>query len=152
VSLGVSYRFRVRAIDAAGNQSAWAEAAGTTVSAVDDRSSAVVLSGTTSRAATPNTWHTTETLAKSPSARLKMTFTGRWIAVVGPLNKYRGKADVYVDGLFIKTLDMYRVVTTSRRLAFTRAFLTSGQHTIELRPLGTSTHPFFGLDAFVIVR
>ena len=147
------YTFRVRAVDAAGNWSAWAVSANTTrIHPVDDRSSAVVRYGSWLRRASDSAWRTTVTGSSRAGARLSMTFTGHGIAVVGPKNPHRGKARVYIDGVYIKTINMKTASWTSRQVAFTQNFAAGGRHTISVRVVGTGTYPLFTLDAFVVAR
>ena len=148
-----SYRFRVRARDTADNWSAWAETpAMSLVHPVDDRAASVVRSRGWVRPPNATAWRGTETGSRTPGAHLRMTFTGRAIAVVGPRNKYRGKARLYVDGVLITTLNMRSAVSRSRELVFARSFGASGTHTIMLVALGSGRAGFFGLDAFIVLQ
>jgi hypothetical protein len=81
-----------------------------------------------------------------------MTFTGHAVAIVGPKNPQRGRARVYIDGVYITTINMRSASWTSRQVAFTRSFATAGRHTISVRVVGTGTYPQFRLDAFVVAR
>jgi hypothetical protein len=58
-----------------------------------------------------------------------MTFTGREIAVIAPKGPKRGKAKIYVDGVYIKTISL-RATSSPAGVVFTRAF-GSGTHTIK---------------------
>ena len=150
---GTSYRFRVRAQDTAGNWSPWAEsAAQTRLYVVDDRSSAVSYSGTWSRKSYTYAVKRTLTRSRVPRSRATMTFTGQGIAVVGPRTAYRGRMDLYIDGIFVKTLNMHAKPYGSRRVVFSRHWSTIGTHTIRLRVRSGSTYPLVELDAFLVDR
>jgi subtilisin len=153
VAFAALYSFRVRAIDAGGHWSPWAQAVNPTVIyPVDDRNSSVVRHGTWSRRASATAWRTTLSCSRTAGASLAMTFTGRGVAVVGPTNPQRGKARVYLDGVYVTTVDMKSAAWTSRHVVFARSFSTGGTHVITLRAVGTGTYPLFCLDAFVVLR
>ena len=61
----------------------------------------------------------------------------------------RGKADVYVDGAFVQTVDLYSATTTAQAIVFRRNWTTSGAHTIEIRVQGTAGRPKVDVDAFI---
>jgi subtilisin len=145
------YRLRVRAVDTAGHWSPWAEAT-TRVHPVDDRSPSITRTASWARAWSSSAFRQTETGSNRLGANLRMTFTGRYVAIVGPTNPYRGKAKVYIDGVYTTTLNMRSAASTSRRVVFARSFPSSGTHTISLVPVGTGAYPLFRLDAFVILR
>jgi hypothetical protein len=153
VKFDIPYRFRVRAQDAAGIWSPWVEgAAPTRIHPVDDRSRAIARSGYWLRRASASAWRTTVTGSRRAGATLAMTFTGHGIAVVGPKNPQRGKARIYIDGVYIQTINMRSAAWTSRQVAFTRYFPKGGTHKISVRVVGTGTYPLFRLDAFVVSR
>ena len=147
------YRFRVRAVDAAGNWSPWAERASTTrIHPVDDRNGAVYRSSSWVRRTSSSAWRTTLIDSRSAGARVSLTFTGREIAVIAPKGPRRGKARIYVDGVYIKTIGLRATSYAGRQVVFTRAFPTSGRHTITVRVVGTGTYRLVRLDAFVVSR
>jgi hypothetical protein len=148
-----SYRFRVRAVDAAGNWSPWAERSTTTrIHPVDDRNKAVYRSSSWVRGTYSSAWQTTVIASRSAGARVSLTFTGREIAVIAPKGPKRGTAKIYIDGVYIKTINLRATSSLSRQVVFTRAFPSSGTHTITVRVVGTGTYPTVRLDAFVISR
>ena len=150
---GSSYRYRVRAQDSAGNWSPWAEAvAPTRIYVVDDRSSSIKYRGTWSRKSYAYAANRTLTRSKVPGSRATMTFTGRGIAVVAPRTTYRGKMDLYIDGVFVKTLNMRVKPWGSRWVMFARGWGATGTHTIRLRVRSGSTYPLVELDAFLVYR
>jgi hypothetical protein len=153
VGFDASYQFRVRAVDAAGHWSPWAQTVrATMIHPVDDRSSTITRHGLWLRRASASAWRATVTGSTRAGASLSMTFSGHGVALVGPKNPYRGKARVYVDGVYIRTINMRTVTSSSRQVAFTRDFPAGGTHTITLRVVGTGSYRLFRLDAFVIAR
>lgn len=88
----------------------------------------------------------------SAGASAKLSFTGNsiyWVTAMGPLF---GRADVYIDNVKRgPTIDLYRSAYRWK-VAFPYLGLGPGQHTIEVRPLGTKNPASTGtgvvVDAF----
>jgi len=81
-----------------------------------------------------------------------MSFSGRslgWIAERGPGH---GRAEVYIDGLKVATIDLEAVNLQPRRVVFSRSWPTSTARTVELHVLGTAGRPIVTLDAFTFLR
>lgn len=81
-------------------------------------------------------------------------FTGnrvRWMATNGP---NQGKAEVYVDGVFTRTVDMYSATRKFLLAVFDTGGLPPGQHSIMVRVSGSknqaSSGSFVTLDAFEV--
>ena len=83
---------------------------------------------------------------------MSFRFSGRAVAVVAPRSRARGAAKVYVDGIYVRTVSLYRRTTTARSVVFARSWTTRGTHTIKLVLVGTAGHPRFDIDAFAILR
>ena len=148
-----NYRFRVRAVDTAGNWSPWAvEVASPRIHPTDDRSSRVVRRGTWSKTSTGTAWGGTLSGSGTAGASLRMAFTGHSVAVVAPRGPGGGQAKVYVDGVYLTTLSMESSVSRARQIVFARDFPTGGTHTIMLVAVERGWHPIFRLDAFVVSR
>jgi hypothetical protein len=151
VARGHSYRYRVRAVDKAGNHSAWMYGPPTTVSLVQDASRFVVYRGT---------WHvisvataTGGTVHRSAVARstARLTFTGRAVAFVAPESLASGSARVYLDGSLVATVDLHNVAT-ARVIQYARTWARVGTHTILVKVVGTAGHPRVDVDAFAVLR
>jgi hypothetical protein len=149
---GTSYRFRVRAQDSDGSWSPWVAGAAVIPGAVSDRSSLVTYRGTWTRYAhslSTNGWITT---SRQAGATARLRFTGRGIAIVALTNSTRGRASVYIDGVYRATIDLRSSTSVARKIVYARNWTTSGTHTIELRVAGTSGRPSVSLDGFVVLR
>ncbi|HEY7968670.1 MAG TPA: S8 family serine peptidase, partial [Candidatus Limnocylindrales bacterium] len=144
-----SYRYRVRARDAVGNWGTYASGATFTSVLLEERASAVSYSGTWRKYPYSGASGGSTTYATSAGARVRTTFSGRGIAVVGPVNRTRGSAAVYVDGVYRGTISFRAATGLSRMVRFSTAFATPGTHTIEVRLTGNGR---VDLDAFVILR
>lgn len=149
---GISYRFRIRAQDSDGSWSPWVAGAAVIPGAVSDRSSLVTYRGTWTRYAhslSTNGWITT---SRQAGATARLRFTGRGIAIVALTNSTRGRASVYIDGVYRATIDTRSSTSVARKIVYVRNWTASGTHTIELRVAGTSGRPSVSLDGFVVLR
>ena len=153
LTLDGSYRFRIRAQDAAGHWSPWATTPkATTIHAVDDRSSSVVKRVSWVKRGISTAWRSTVIGGSSASASVSMSFTGRGVALVSPKNARLGQAKVYIDGKYIKTISLKSSVGLSRQVVFTSYFAAGGTHTITLRPLGSGKYRLFQVDALLVLK
>lgn len=149
---GQSYRFRVRATDKAGNVGSWDYGPtfkGTTVS---DGNPAVVVTRTWTRTYDPTAFGGSYRQTLVSGATATLDFSGRDIAWFAEKNPQSGKAQVYVDGALVATVDLYSATDQPRRIVFARHWSTSGSHRIRIVTLGTSGRPLVSVDGFAILR
>ena len=146
--VGTMYRYRVSAIDRAGNASAWTNLAPITLRRVQQTSSGVRWAGTWS-AATDERYSGGSARRTSGSGRkATLTFTGRDIGWVTMRSTIGGRAQVRVDGILVATMDVRGSTTGYRRMVWTRHLTRGGTHTLEIRPLGDGR---VTVDAFIIL-
>jgi hypothetical protein len=152
IGSGHTYRFAVRAHDAAGNVGSW-KAGGTTSRVVRQDTSGYVHYGSYWHSAT-STHYSGGSVhdATAAGAHLSYTFRGRAIAFVTTLGPTRGKVKLYIDGAYITTLDLYRASTAFRQVIWSRSWSGSASHTIKLVVVGTAGRPRVDLDAFLVLR
>jgi hypothetical protein len=87
---------------------------------------------------------------------LQARFTGDWIRIIGPKQPNYGKADVYIDGVKVDTVDCYAsdADKTLEAVLWETTALTDAPHTIELRLKGekniASTGNIVVLDRFEV--
>ena len=151
VAFDVTYRYRLRAADAAGHWSPWAVAGTSRVHAYDDRSSRVVWKGSWKRVTSWSAFKRTVTGSTKPSATMSMTFTGHSVAIVGPKGRHRGKFTVSIDGVVVKTVSQ-KSSASSRRVVFAWYSAAGGTHTISIKPTGTGTYRLIRVDAILVGR
>jgi len=88
-----------------------------------------------------------------PSAKYTLAFTGTRIAWVGPRTRDYGKAAIYIDGSYVTTLSQFGLMGWRYRV-WESAVLPRGEHTLEIRVLGTkqadSTSANIVVDCFDI--
>ncbi|HXG25923.1 MAG TPA: hypothetical protein VNL94_03605 [Candidatus Binatia bacterium] len=152
INAGHTYRFRIRSRDAAGNVSAWVESSLLKPGLVQETSSAIRYRGIWKTADGSGYSGGSTRWARYTSASATYTFKGRGIALVTTVGPTRGAAKVYIDGVYVQTVDLYRPSTSSRVLAFSHQFGSWGTHTITLVPVNTAGRPRVDLDAFAVIR
>lgn len=149
---GHTYRFRVRAVDRAGNVGAWVYGASFKVATVSQGSSAVRYAGSWSTSTSTTWWGGTARSSSIKGSTASHTFTGRSIAWVGLKSLNRGKAQIYVNGVLVATVDLYNATTLKQRFVWTANYGTSATRVVKIRVLGTAGRPRVDVDGFVVVR
>jgi len=152
VSSSGAIRFRVRAVDKAGNAGAWATGPTLTPRLTQQASPAVRYRGTWFTATASSLSGGSARYAKSAGAYATLTFTGRSIAFVTTTASTRGKVKLYVNGTLVATVDLRSSSTKYRVVAWQKAWSTSASQTVKLVVVGTSGRPRVDLDAFVTIK
>ena len=105
------------------------------------------------------TWHTARhrgyagdkvRYATGAGATATLAFTGKKVTWYGPQGPTRGKAQVWVDGRYVKTVNLNRRGFHAHVAVF-RTTLAAGAHTLTIKVLGGS-HPMVAIDEFVVVK
>ncbi len=91
--------------------------------------------------------HVTYSSRKGATATL--AFTGTGIAWVGPTGPTRGIARVYIDGRYVKTINLRRSTFNARSVLFSKA-LPAGKHTFAIR-VASSGRPV-AIDELIVGR
>ncbi|WP_019634398.1 peptidoglycan recognition protein family protein [Actinomadura atramentaria] len=135
-----------------------ADAAGNTASSSVARTAALVAETSATR---KGKWKTTTTssylggrglYSSSKGATAKWTFTGRSVGLIVKRAKNLGAVTVYIDGKKAGTLDTRASSTAYRQLAWTKAWSSSGKHTIAVVVAGTKGRPTVGIDGIAYLR
>jgi muramidase (phage lysozyme) len=90
--------------------------------------------------------------AQSKGASATVRFTARRIAWHGPTGPTRGKAKVYVDGRYVRTVDLRRAVFDPRATIFRTGWSKVGKHSLTIVVAGSKGHPMVAIDDFTILR
>jgi hypothetical protein len=69
-----------------------------------------------------------------------------WVAAKGPT---RGTASVYVDGTWVRSVNLHAATGQSRAIVFSQNWTAIGTHRITVVVQGTAGHPRVDVDAFV---
>ncbi|WP_157560940.1 beta-galactosidase [Humibacter albus] len=104
---------------------------------------------------TAGDYHGDETFSSTPGDSVTYSFTGTGIQVISPDSVNHGKADVYIDGDKVSTIDTYASVATPQQLVFEKKGLSNGEHTIKIvvtdQKNPASEDTFFSVDAFNVL-
>jgi hypothetical protein len=147
-----AYRFRDRATDVSGNVSANATGSTNVLTLLQETGTGITYSGNWTTSSTSTALGSKLRVTSAKSASVTYTFTGRGVTFVSRKSRTSGKVAVYVDGKLATTLDLYYNGTLYRWVSFTKAFPTSGKHTLKLVNLATSGRPRLYIDGFATVR
>jgi hypothetical protein len=147
---GHLYRFRVRAVDYAGNVGTWMYGPTFRLTGVQQSSSAVHYHGTWSTSTSTTWWGGTARSSSTRGSTVSYTSTGRSIAWVGLKAYNRGKAQVYVNGVLKATVDLYSATALKQRIVWAASYSTSATRTITIKVLGASGRPRVDVDGFIV--
>jgi len=118
----------------------------------NERSSAIAYTGTWRRAKHGGYGGGAVAYATTAGASATFTFTGTKVTWNGPTGPTRGKAKVYVDGNYVKTVNLYRRSFDARATLFRTSWKTAREHTLKIVVVGTKGRPMVAIDDFVVVK
>ena len=144
-----TYRFRVRAVDKAGNVGAWVFGPTFRLSRYSEFNSAIAYSGSWSTVSSPLYWGGAARRSGTAGARATLSFTGRSVAWVARTGPNRGVATVYVNGTKVDTIDLYAPAYGNQRVVWARNWSSSAARTVTIRVAGSPGRPLVDIDAFV---
>ena len=145
-------RFRVRAVDTAGNVGTWATGRNLTLRLVQQSPTLVRYSRTWTPVWSARFSGGSARYARTAGASASYTFSGRAVGLVTTTATTRGKVKVYVNGVYQATVDLRSSSTRYRVLVWQKTWSTSAIRTVRLVVVGTSGRPRVDLDAFVTVK
>jgi hypothetical protein len=143
---------RVRATDARANTSAWAYGPIVRNALIQQAATGVSYSGTWRTVLTSSASGGSLRYSASRGAAAKYLFYGSGVAWVAARGPSRGAAYVYVDGVYVKTVNLWASSGHSRTIVFTRNWASPGNHTLRIVVAGTRGHARVDVDAFVRLR
>ncbi len=76
-------------------------------------------------------------LATTPGSVATFAFTGTEVTWMGVKDSYSGMANVYVDGIYVATIDTYDPADTFTTPMYTATGLANTSHTFSVEPTGT---------------
>ena len=152
-----AYQYRVRATDGAANTSDWSYGPRFVVDARQEGDAEVSYGGAWTPQGVSSAYGGALKYATGAGSNATFGFTTgmdvAWVASRGP---DRGKAEVWVDGAKVKTVDLYASAAQPRKAVYTQSWDEPGSHTLEVRVLGTKRSSSSGtrvdVDAFVVLR
>jgi hypothetical protein len=152
LTAGHAYRFRVRAIDHAGNVGTWTYASTFRLATYSEASSPIHYSGSWTTVARTGLRGGKAKASSTAGSRATFTFTGKsfaWIAEPGPA---RGEAGIYVNGVRVATVNLYSPFSLPQRIVWARSWSTAVSRTIVIRVSGSAGRPRIELDGLVAIR
>lgn len=147
-----NYRFQVGAIDKANNYSPAATGPVVRAGSYPEASTAITYRGTWKWSKATSYWGGKAKFATARGASATLTFTGRQVAWLARKGPGHGKANVYVDGVRVTTVNLYSTTAAYKQIVFTRKFATVGKHRVKIVVVGTAGHPRVTLDQFFVLR
>jgi hypothetical protein len=148
---GHSYRFRIRAVDAAGNIGSWVESPVVRRSIIDDDRS-IAYSGTWRRVTSIACIGGTQRTSRDAGASARTTITGRAAAYIATIGPGYGKAKVYLDGAYVATVDLGASSTVSRKVVWSTRWSSVGTHMVRIKVVGPDGGPKVSLDAVAVLK
>ena len=148
---GRAVQYRVRAVDGAGNVSAWRTGGGFHLRLASERASSVDYSGSWGSGSSSNYLDGKIKLAGTRGKSATFTFIGSQVAWIAPRGPTRGSARISVDGKVVATVSLHTSSTQSRRAVYSYVFKETGTHKIKVTVLGTARHPKVAIDGFAVL-
>jgi hypothetical protein len=84
--------------------------------------------------------------ATTRGASATLSFRGSAVTWIGPVGPTRGLARVYIDGQYLRTVDLRSSGFIARRAVFTTSWSKAGEHTLRIVVMGTSGRPYVAID------
>jgi len=129
--------FRVQPTTKIGATGPWFTSLGLTAGSVQNTDPSIHYAGsgwTTSRTATA--YGGSVRYATKSGRTVTVTLTGSSFALVSTMGRAKGKAEVWVDGKRVASLDLYASTTKVRQIVWSIRYATPGAHTVVLKVLG----------------
>jgi hypothetical protein len=152
VSPGRAYAFRVRAIDRAGHASHWQAGYTRRFTAYQESSPSLSYGGRWTLASNSSYWGGRSRASSTAGRTVSLRRTGHGFAWVAPVGPTRGTAKVYINGVFVSTVNLYSPTSGRSRVVFERVWATSGTRTITIRVSGTAGHPRVDVDGLIALN
>ncbi|HET7181696.1 MAG TPA: N-acetylmuramoyl-L-alanine amidase [Candidatus Limnocylindrales bacterium] len=148
---GHTYRFRVRATDKSGNVGAWATGPVVKAALTQQTSSALHWSGSSTTTSYSKYSGGSERYLRAAGASVSYTTTARSLSFVTTRSPSRGRADIWIDGVKVATVDLSTPDTVYQWVAYSKTWSSSGTHTIKVVSVGSPV-PRVDIDAFGVIR
>lgn len=155
VTPGKSYRFRVRAMDGAGNVGPWTTTAAATLTAIQEKATSITYAGSWKRRALNGASGGYVRYTGAAGRTATLAFTGTSAALVSTRAPARGLAEIWLDGTYVETIDLYAATAVKSAVVWaTPPSLGAGAHTLQVRVTGTrnplASKNRVDVDAFLV--
>ena len=149
LTVGNTYRFRVRATDKEGNVSGYKYGPAFLVTRLSQENSAVAYTGAWTKYSSSKVMGGTARFATATTRSVTLTFTGHDVGWIATRATTSGRARVSIDGGSPTTIDLDTSSTSYRKLVFARHFSTLQAHTITITPFGDGR---VDIDGFIVLE
>ena len=122
------------------------------VRVIGDRSSSIHYDGTWRVARHGGYAGGTVRYTTSRGASATVAFIGRRVTWHGPTGPTRGRAQIFIDGRLVKTVDLRRSAFDARGALFSKRWSAAGRHEIRIVALGTRGRAMIAIDDFTITK
>ncbi|HEY6057230.1 MAG TPA: phosphodiester glycosidase family protein [Candidatus Limnocylindrales bacterium] len=147
-----TYEFQARALDVAGNASAWMPSGAFHVLVLPETAGSISYHGHWDKLRSVNYDGGVARSTAVAGAWARMGFTSSAVAWVVARRPDRGTARVLVDGEDAGTVSLAAAKPRSGVMLVTRSWPTAGRHTLEIRNLGTKGRPRIDIDGYIILQ
>jgi hypothetical protein len=152
VRVGHRYEFRVRAVTAAGTPGPWRSTGGFEARASQENNGNWTFAGGTWTTSSGTSWWGGHARTASRAGRTAtLRAWGSAVAIVAAVGPTRGSMRVYVDGAYRTTVSLHRSATAYRQIVYSIWWPVWGDHTVQLRVVGTAGHPRVDVDGAMII-
>ena len=104
---------------------------------INDDNSGLYYSGSWTYASNSGYYNNDQHYSNSTGAYVEYTFTGSSIQWIGPKNIDCGISNVYIDGTFVTSVDLYATSWLKQQVLYSNTALSGGQHTIRIMVTNT---------------
>lgn len=148
---GFEYRYRVRARDG-DDWTDWASGKAVDVVRIGERSQGITYTGRWRSASGSGYIGGKVKYATARGAKASLAFTGRSVALIGPKGPTRGRAKIYLDGAYVRTINLYRATYRARQIVFAYNWPEAGTHRLSVVVSGSAGRPMVAIDAIYIMK
>jgi hypothetical protein len=152
-----SYRYQARACNAAACSGWVVTAAGTTLAAIQENNGALAFKSTWVTATVPGAFGGSVRHASTTKETVLYKVTASGVQLISTKGPNRGRAEVWINGTRVATIDLYAPTEQPRQVVWSREGLpTNTTQSVEVRVLGTrnpaSTANRVDVDGFLTMR
>jgi hypothetical protein len=140
------YSFELRATNCLGQSGAWAVQPSFSPLAWQESSSDVTYTGTWTAQSVGSAYGGALKYSTSKNAAVSKTLQGTGVAWVSETGPTLGKATVFIDGVNVKTVNLFSATAQPRQIVWKQEWPSQGTHTIKIVVKGTAGHPRVDLD------
>ena len=146
------YGFELRAMNCLGQVGPWAVQPTFSPLVLQESSTDVTYTGAWTAQSVTSAFGGALKYSTAKNASFSATVEGAGVAWISETGPTFGKATVFVDGLKVKTVNLFSATAQSRQIVWRQGWSTQGTHTIKIVVKGTAGTPRVDLDALVVLH